>query len=38
MISDDSFMDVFGLGNFSIIQIVYIKTTGVYKKEKLGLL
>lgn len=34
MSSDDSFIDVFGLRNFSVLQIVYIKAIGGHKKEK----
>lgn len=34
MSSDDSFIDVFGLRNFSVLQIVYIKAMGGHKKEK----
>lgn len=34
MSSDDSFIDVFGLRNFSLLEIVYIKAIGGRKKEK----
>lgn len=34
MSSDDSFIDVFGLRNFSLLEIVYIKAIGGHKKEK----